>query len=142
MYISSGKSKIILFCYRPQTKFAKVMFLHVSVCPQGEYLGRCPPGRYPRAGTPAPWPGTSTPPSRQWESALISVSMHYEDLHTNLYDPIFFVSVSVLVLGSLNTPLLNFLNFGGFLMKVKLRLCNHELPFDFVILLVIAIVII
>ena len=22
-------------CYRPQTKFAKVMFLHVSVCPQG-----------------------------------------------------------------------------------------------------------
>ena len=41
--------------YRPQPKFAKVMFLHVSVCPQwGEYLGRCPllqagtpPSRYP-----------------------------------------------------------------------------------------------
>ena len=25
-----------LFCYCPQTKFAKVMFLQVSVCPQGE----------------------------------------------------------------------------------------------------------
>ena len=44
--------------YRPQTKFAKVMFLHVSVCPQG-VPGQVPPvGRYtPLAGTP-PWPGT------------------------------------------------------------------------------------
>ena len=25
-----------LHCYRPQTKFAKVMFLQVSVCPRGE----------------------------------------------------------------------------------------------------------
>ena len=32
---------------------AKVMFLQVSVCPQGEYLGRYPPW----AGTPL-WPGT------------------------------------------------------------------------------------
>ena len=38
--------------YRSQTKFAKVMFLHVSVCPQGgergvPALGRyTPPGRY------------------------------------------------------------------------------------------------
>ena len=28
--------------YRPQTKFAKVMFLHVSVCPQGGCLGPDP----------------------------------------------------------------------------------------------------
>ena len=27
-------------CYRPQTKFAKVVFLHVSVCPQGGMHGR------------------------------------------------------------------------------------------------------
>ena len=57
----SSKSSIS-FNYRLQTKFAKVMFSQVSVCPQGEYLGRypprtgthTPPGRYtPRAGTPA-----------------------------------------------------------------------------------------
>ena len=49
--------------YRPQTKFAKVMFSQMSVCPQwGEYLGRyppwvgLPPGRYtPWAGTTPPW---------------------------------------------------------------------------------------
>ena len=63
------------YYYRPQTKFAKVMFLHLSVShsvQRGEYLGRYtplgrynprqvhplgrythPPGRYtPRAGTP------------------------------------------------------------------------------------------
>ena len=64
--------------YRPQTKFAKVMFLHLSVSHsvhKGKYLGRyipregtskagTPPGRYtpgrhtPKAGTP-PWAGTS-----------------------------------------------------------------------------------
>ena len=32
-----------------RNKVAKVMFLHVSVCPRGEYLGRCPP----RPGTPS-----------------------------------------------------------------------------------------
>ena len=39
--------------YRPQTKFAKVMFLHVSVCPQE---GKTWAGT-PQAGTP-PWAGT------------------------------------------------------------------------------------
>ena len=29
--------------YHPQTKFAKVMFLHVSVCPQSTWAG--PPGQ-------------------------------------------------------------------------------------------------
>ena len=60
--------KFKFYFYRPQTKFAKVMFLHVSVCPrgEGEYLGRYPPGqvhrtdRYPpgryipQADTPHP----------------------------------------------------------------------------------------
>ena len=72
--------------YRPQTKFAKVMFLHMSVCPQGEYLGRYtpwagihppgqvhPPGRYPpgQVHTPLarytpPWPGTSPGQVHPW----------------------------------------------------------------------------
>ena len=30
-------------CYRPQTKFAKVMFLHVSLCPQGGVPGQVHP---------------------------------------------------------------------------------------------------
>ena len=34
------------YFYRPQTKFAKVMFLHVCVCPHGEggVPGQVPPG--------------------------------------------------------------------------------------------------
>ena len=52
--------------YRPQTKFAKVMFLHVSVCPHGGSTWvATPQTRYtpqdqvhPRAGTPRP----GTPP--------------------------------------------------------------------------------
>ena len=39
------ESKYLLHIYRPETKFAKVMFLHVSVCPQG--------------GSPGPYPGGS-----------------------------------------------------------------------------------
>ena len=46
-FINRCKGK---FYYRPQTKFAKVMYLHVSVCLKGEYLGRNPLGRYPRLG--------------------------------------------------------------------------------------------
>ena len=26
---------VVVYIYRPQTKFAKVMFLHISVCPRG-----------------------------------------------------------------------------------------------------------
>ena len=33
-------SKTISTCYRPQTKFPKVMFLHVSVCPWGAVCSR------------------------------------------------------------------------------------------------------
>ena len=41
--------------YRPQTKFAKVMFLQVSVCPQGGWLtwqGACMAGGVCMAGVP------------------------------------------------------------------------------------------
>ena len=76
---SSPWKELTLAHYRPQTKFAKVMFLHLSVSHsvhRGEYLGRYPPqagtptgqvhplGRYtPCAGTPPfagtpPWVGT------------------------------------------------------------------------------------
>ena len=34
--------KCIQINYRPQTKFAKVMFSQVSICPRGEGLGLCP----------------------------------------------------------------------------------------------------
>ena len=35
---------VFLSCYRPQTKFAKVMFLQVSVCPQGGGVRGCSRG--------------------------------------------------------------------------------------------------
>ena len=39
MLLQHDRAPLILnqieYCYRPQTKFAKVMFLQVSVCPQG-----------------------------------------------------------------------------------------------------------
>ena len=38
--------------YRPQTKFAKVMFLQVSVCPRGVCLSACWDSRPPGADTP------------------------------------------------------------------------------------------
>ena len=52
--------------YRPQTKFAKVMLLQVSVCPQGVvclwFWGRHPPHRRPQADTPqADTPPADTP---------------------------------------------------------------------------------
>ena len=52
------------YFYRPQTKFAKVMFLHVSVCPRvGGVPGQVPPGQVhpPWAGT-SPRAGTLFPP--------------------------------------------------------------------------------
>ena len=51
--------------YRPHTKFTKVMFLHVSVCPQGgSTWAGTPPGRNPPwdqvspTGPGTPWAGT------------------------------------------------------------------------------------
>ena len=56
-----------LFNYRPQTKFAKVMFSQVSVCPQREACmacmlppPACPPGHTHQPGMHAPW--ACTPP--------------------------------------------------------------------------------
>ena len=76
--IQDFRDRAKTYYYRPQTKFAKIMFLHLSqsFCSQG---GACPiacwdtaPGRYTTpAGTPpsryiprqyTPW--TGTPPSR------------------------------------------------------------------------------
>ena len=45
--------------YRPQTRFAKVMFSQVSVCPQGGAGGVCAPMH---VGIHPPWAGT--PPGR------------------------------------------------------------------------------
>ena len=50
--------KDFIVYYRPQTKFEKVMFSQVSVCPQGGLphcmLGYTPPGQTPPSGqTPA-----------------------------------------------------------------------------------------
>ena len=59
----------IVHIYRPQTKFAKVMFLHLSVSPfvHRVVVVHPPPDRYtPQAGTP-PWadtPRAGTPPGR------------------------------------------------------------------------------
>ena len=47
------------------------------------------------------WNGYRT----QWESVLVSVSVQYEHLHIIIYKPFLLVFVSVLVSGSVNTPL-------------------------------------
>ena len=74
-FLVKVRSAIIEGFYRPQTKFAKVMFLYVSVCPQGRgEPGQVPPSEQvptrqvhpPEQGHP-PWvdtPRTGTPPSR------------------------------------------------------------------------------
>ena len=48
---SANQTFLLLNIYRPQTKFAKVMFSQVSVCPQG---GSAPlhAGIHPQADTP------------------------------------------------------------------------------------------
>ena len=48
----------MFYFYRPQTKFAKVMFLHVSVCPQGGV-----PVHPLGSGTPT---GPGTPPRTRY----------------------------------------------------------------------------
>ena len=47
--VNSGLFLSIVGFYRPQAKFAKVMLLHMSVCPKGggEYLARYPSGQLP-----------------------------------------------------------------------------------------------
>ena len=78
-------SRLLLFHiyhYRPQTKFAKVIFLHLSVSysvHRGEYLGRCPPRYSPadtplRAGTP---PQAGTPPRQVHPPGQV----HHQQVH-------------------------------------------------------------
>ena len=57
--------------YRPQKKFAKVMFLQVSVCPRGVCLSACWDNRPPREQTPprSRPPGSSPPPEQTPTSA-------------------------------------------------------------------------
>ena len=80
--------------YRPQTKFAKVMFSHVSVCPQGvsaqgmadtpppavppRIRGRPPLGRHPqdqRQTPPATGPQSGQYASH-WNTFLLGCSIH------------------------------------------------------------------
>ena len=50
---------VLQYNYRPQTKFAKVMFLHVSVIlSTGGGLPQCMLGYHPPEQTPPPRPGT------------------------------------------------------------------------------------
>ena len=74
--------------YRPLTKFAKVMFSQVSVCPQGEgCLPHCMLGYTPWADTPLarhrhpPWADTPLP-SACWDTHLCSV---HAGIHTPLH---------------------------------------------------------
>ena len=73
--------------YRPQTKFAKVMFSQVSVCPQGRgCLPHCmlgytlspPPGQNPLCPVHA---GIHPPPSACWDTHL-HMTCECWDTHT------------------------------------------------------------
>ena len=69
-YISCAHLHFFLFWilgflvyYRTQTKFSKVMFSQVSVCPQGECLPHCMLGYTPPLGPEADTPQADTPPA-------------------------------------------------------------------------------
>ena len=70
------------YFYCPQTKFTKVMFLHLSVCPQGggQYLGRYPPGQVPPSrytpGQVHPPPQTGTPLGRYTPGQVPPATVH------------------------------------------------------------------
>ena len=82
-------SLMFVVYYRPQTKFEKVMFLHLSVSHsvhRGSTWAGTPPGKYPQAGTsPAGYPPESipragTPPSNSacWDTVnkrAVSISL-------------------------------------------------------------------
>ena len=60
--VHGGQKLVICFScnYRPQTKFAKVMFSQVSVCPRGgghAWQGACVAGRHAWQGEHAWWGG-------------------------------------------------------------------------------------
>ena len=61
--------------YRPQMKFARVMFLHVSVILSRGYLGRYPPGPGTSPGTSACWEiwATSGRYASYWNAFLFNI---------------------------------------------------------------------
>ena len=88
------RSRIFKAYYRPQMKFAKVMFLQVSVCPQGGVPGQVihpipwqvhppPPGRYTpcsQAGTP---PNRYThPPTHPQPQCMLGYRQQAGGTHT------------------------------------------------------------
>ena len=58
------RAVIDLFYYHPQTKFVKVMFSQVSVCPQGGCLSHCMLGYTPGTRGRHPLPPGQTPPAQ------------------------------------------------------------------------------
>ena len=129
------RSRIFKAYYRPQTKFAKVMFLQVSVCPQGGVPGQVihpipwqvhppPPGRYtPWAGTPPaprqvhPPTGTPThPPPATVHAGILSTSGRYAS-HWNAF--------SLLFKGSQCTFKVNITHFG---IRWKFSRMNNLAP--------------
>ena len=67
--ISSSKFLKKLFTTRKRSLRRLCFYTYVSLCSQGEYLGRYPPVRYTPLGRYTPWAGTppwaSTPPLGQ-----------------------------------------------------------------------------
>ena len=104
--VNSPDIHILVNCYRPQTKFAKVMFLQVSVCPRGgggvhvtwhaprhpcmpPQQPSMPPGIHahppasthaPPAATHAP-PGSHTPPRQPHAPRQPCMPPHTGNLH-------------------------------------------------------------
>ena len=94
--------------YRPQTRFAKVMFLHMSVCPQGGVskhadtpsTGRLPsrhlpPGRHPWSDIPlriACWEirSTSGRYASYWNAILLQLTLSWCRRFTQCYSMINF----------------------------------------------------
>ena len=62
-YLNHVTPELLHCCYRPQTKFTKVMFSQVSVCPRGGgCLPHCMLGYTPGQTPPADTPQADTPP--------------------------------------------------------------------------------
>ena len=94
--------------YRPQTKFAKVMFSQVSVCPQGGgclplvpgVCGRQHSGRSPWADTPGqtpPWvdsPSRKTFPGQTVNKRTVRIQLECILVHTSVHATFAHVKVS------------------------------------------------
>ena len=83
-----------MFNYRPQTKFSKVMFLHVSVCPQGGgvclwswWVWQTPPGQTPLGKSPLGRPPGQTPlsPGRHPPGQMPTGRHSYYAVHAGMW---------------------------------------------------------